>query len=96
MSDKKVIINLDVLNEGIFSHLLSAIGGFLFGKGSQKTVIRGQKDQIDLLKNYLIGMKKNTKEKDELINKLLAVKANSRDINDMKKQFLDLTGVSLP
>lgn len=90
------IIDLSLLNEGMFSTFLSAIGGWLLGKASQKTVIKGQKDQIDILKNYLISMKKNQKEKDELINKLLAVKANSRDINDMISQFKDITGISLP
>jgi len=96
MKQEKIIIDLNVLTEGMFSHFLAAIGGFLLGKSSQKTVIRGQKDQIDILRNYLISTKKNQQEKDQLIDKLISIKANSRDVNDMKRQFKAETGINLP
>lgn len=94
--EEKQIIDLDVLNEGMFSYFLTAIGGWLLGKKSQNTVIRGQKDQIEVLRDYLVSIKKNQKEKDALIQKLLTVKSTSRDINDLKDQFFDATGVKLP
>jgi hypothetical protein len=91
-----VYIDLNVLNEGLFSTFLSAIGGWLMGKHSQKVVIKGKEDQIELLKSYLVSMKKNQHDKDELINKLIAIKANSRNVNDMRSQFEDATGIRLP
>ncbi len=94
--DKKKIIDIRILNEGLFSHFLTAISGFLLGKHSTKTVIKGKQQEIDTLKNYLISMKKNQKEKDELINKLISIKSSSRSISDMKKDFYDQTGIKLP
>lgn len=94
--EKKKIIDLRVLNEGLFSHFLSAIGGFLLGKHSTNTIIKGQKEQIEILKNYLKTMKKNQKEKDELIDKLISIKNSSKSIQDMKKKFFDETGIKLP
>jgi len=90
------IIDLRILNEGLFSHFIAAITGFLTGKHSQKTVIRGQKDQIDILKNFLISMKKNQREKDELIRKLTQIQASTSNINQMRDMFRKETGINLP
>lgn len=94
--DKKKIIDIRILNEGLFSHFLTAIGGFLLGKRSTKTVIKGKQAEIDTLKTYLKAMKKNENEKNELVNKLLSIKSSSRSIDDMKKDFFDQTGIRLP
>lgn len=94
--DKKKIIDIRVLNEGLFSHFLTALGGWFMGKRSQNVIIKGQKDTIETLKNYLINIKRNQKEKDELINKLISIKSSSSSIEDMRKKFKTETGIDLP
>jgi hypothetical protein len=96
MEKEKIIIDLNVLNEGLFSTFLSAIGGWLLGKHSQKVVIKGKQDQIDILTSYLKSMKRNQADKDQLVDKLISIKSSSRSISDMKKRFLDATGINLP
>jgi hypothetical protein len=106
--NKKTVINLSefstaalteekkVLQEGLFKAFLAGVVGFLLGKHSNNMVIKGQKDQIDTLTKYLEKTRNSASEKDRLIDRLTTLQASSRSISDLKRQFKDETGISLP
>jgi hypothetical protein len=105
---KKTVINLNefstaalteekkVLQEGLFKAFLAGVVGFLLGKRSNNLIIKGQKDQIDTLTKYLEKTRSSASEKDRLIDRLTTLQASSRSISDLKRQFKDETGISLP
>lgn len=82
--------------EGLFKTFLAGIVGYLLGKRNNNIVIKGQKDQIETLTKYLKQMKKNSSEKDRLINKLQSLSASTSSIEKLKKDFYNSTGVILP
>ena len=59
MNKEKTVIDLNVLNEGMFSHFLAILGGWIAGKHSQKAVIRGKEEEIAILRDYLKSVKRN-------------------------------------
>jgi hypothetical protein len=72
-NSEKKIIDLRVINEGLFSHLLAAISGWVLGRSPLNTKIKGQKDQIEILKKYLEALKKSNADKDALVSKLMTI-----------------------
>jgi len=96
ISEKKKIIDLRVLNEGLFANFLTGVVGFLLGKRSMNTVIKGKTEDIETLTKYLKAMKRSGKEKDALINKLVTMQASSSSIENLKRDFFNSTSIKLP
>lgn len=90
------IIDLRILNEGLFRDFLIGVIGFIAGKHSLKTKIKGTEEQISTLTDYLKAMKKSGAEKDRLINKLMTLQASTSNVSRLKDEFFHSTGVKLP
>jgi Tfp pilus assembly protein PilN len=85
-----------ILKEGLFKAFLAGVVGYLLGKRKNNLIIKGQRDQIDTLTKYLTQMKNSSADKDQLISKLQTLSASTQNIRDLKRQFKDQTGISLP
>lgn len=92
----KNVIDLRIISEGMFGNFVSAVVGFILGKRSLNTVIKGQKDQIETLKKYLEKSRKSEAERERIIQKFESLRGSSKSVEQLKKDFYKNTGIKLP